>query len=53
VLYHNKQVATIIPSRPQRRISVKEHPFYGLLQQDESAVEQQIDTLRSGRYRDI
>lgn len=53
VLYHNKPIATLIPSRPKPRSPVEAHPFYGCLQQDESTVEQQIDKLRSGRYLDI
>lgn len=53
VLYHNKEIATIVPSIPHRRGSVKDHPFCRLLLQEELSVEQQIDQLRAGRYNDL
>ncbi len=53
VLYHNKVVATIVPEQPERKGSVKDHPFSRLLSQEEFSVEDQISQLRTERYRDL
>lgn len=53
VHYHNKEIASIIPSRSRRKAIVKEHPFFGMLQHDENSVEKAMSDLRAGRYLDL
>ena len=60
-LEHNEDVSimsrgrlrgVIKPVRGKPGIKVREHPFFSMLESSET-VEQQVDRLRGGRYRDL
>jgi len=54
VLYHGKKIAEIVPTRhTKKKISIKEHPFFGMSKTDPTSVANQMKQLRGGRYRDI
>jgi len=49
VLYHGKEKAMIQPIKKTSASSVRNHAFFGMIQ-DDVAVESVMDGLRSGRY---
>lgn len=54
ILYRGKKRAVLAPvseMKPQK-LRVCEHPFFGM-SRDEEPVEQVMDRLRGGRYRDL
>lgn len=53
VVYHREKIAMIVPLRKKSKKAVLEHPFFGMLKNDEESVGRQMDKLRGGRYRDI
>lgn len=51
VLYHNKQIGTIIPTKnnaPNERVQA--HPFFGMAAHEHTTVENMVHNLRGGRY---
>ena len=54
ILYHGKRKAVLVPaSETNAEVQhVRDHPFFGM-RQDEEPVEQVMDRLRGGRYRDL
>lgn len=53
ILYHGKEKAVIVPIRKKKIRSVKQHPFFGMLKDEEASVEEIMKDLRGDRYRDI
>ena len=58
ILYHGKVAGTIVPpknSKSKKRMKAQEHSLFGM-QRDaykDKSVDQIMDTLRGGRYRDL
>lgn len=52
ILYHGKLKGVIRAGTPHAARRVAEHPFFNMRQSKES-VEQEVDKLRGGRYRDL
>jgi len=50
VLYHGKVKGVLSPVAEDCCTPVSSHPFYGMIQTDET-VEETLDHLRGGRYR--
>ena len=54
VLHYGRKRGTIVPYKVDRkRSSVKEHEFFGFSHNDAASVEEKMDQLRGGRYRDL
>ena len=56
ILYHGKVAGTIIPVRNERpKKSLRSHPFFGMFKDryKNRSVENLMDELRGGRYRDL
>lgn len=54
VLYRGKVKGILIPPKKEKRpIKITEHPFFGMFQESERSVEEELDTLRRARYDDI
>ncbi len=52
VLYRGKLKGTISPVETQATMQVEEHPFFNM-NPDGPTVEEEMEMLRGGRYRDI
>lgn len=52
ILSRGKLKGVIKPGNGKRRIKVQDHPFFNMLKSSET-VEQHMDRLRGGRYRDL
>ncbi|OGW55697.1 MAG: hypothetical protein A2Z46_01225 [Nitrospirae bacterium RBG_19FT_COMBO_55_12] len=52
ILYHGKQKGVITPGAGPSAAKVTEHPFFNMRKARKS-VEQTMDMLRRGRYRDL
>ena len=55
ILYHGRRKAVLVPASDGKAEvkHVHEHPFFGMRQDEEEPVEQVMDRLRGGRYRDL
>jgi antitoxin (DNA-binding transcriptional repressor) of toxin-antitoxin stability system len=53
ILYHGKVKGTIVPSDRNIPLSVKEHPFFGMMAEDAQPVAQVMHELRGGRFNDL
>jgi len=53
ILYHGKIRGVIIPVEERPEIKASDHPFFGISSGEKKKVEQVMDSLREGRYRDI
>jgi len=56
ILYHGKVKGIIHPvgSTPKKkRLKVQDHPFFGMNAEDHRSVEEIMDELRGGRFRDL
>lgn len=53
ILYHGKIRGVIVPVEERPEIKVADHPFFGISSGEKKKVEQIMDSLREGRYRDI
>lgn len=53
VLYHGKPKGRIIPEGGAISTQVKNHPFFGSRDKDETTVSEVMDGLRGGRYRGL
>lgn len=53
ILYHGKIKGTIYPFPSEQKLSVKEHPFFGINKDSKKTVSEEIESLRSVRYNDI
>ncbi len=52
IVSRGKLKGVIKPVDDKRRIKVQDHPFFNMLKSPET-VEQQMNRLRGGRYRDL
>jgi antitoxin (DNA-binding transcriptional repressor) of toxin-antitoxin stability system len=52
ILSRGKLKGVIKPVNGKRRMKVREHPFFNMLESAET-VERQMDRLRGGRHRDL
>lgn len=51
IYYHNKWIGTIVPQRAGRKLNkVRNHPFFGMHADVKKSVEEEMETLRGGRY---
>ena len=54
ISYHGKEKAILAPiKRVTKKISLKDHPAFGMLADDKESVEDIMKSLRGGRYNDI
>ena len=53
VLYHRKKIASLVPLRQIRKTSIKDHEFFGMLNNENSTVDTTMNQLRGNRYSDI
>ena len=53
VLYRGKIKGTIIPKNQKVKISVKDHPLFGICKDEKISVEEQMNILRGGRYDNL
>lgn len=54
VFYHKKLVGTIVPTSSKKsKMSIMDHPFFGMHADETKSVESQMEEMRGGRYRDI
>jgi len=50
VLYHGKVKGVITPARPKVKTRVNEHPFFGMHQDREETVLEELQNLRKSRH---
>ncbi len=50
ILYHGKEKGILIPGRNEKKIRVKDHPFFGMSKKEEKPVAKQMEELRGSRY---
>jgi len=53
VLYRGQEIAILTPIHEPKKISVEDHPFFGMCKDDHDTVKDEMKKLRSERYRDI
>lgn len=53
ILYRKKIIATIVPEPTTISMRVQDHDFFGLDSDIKLSVEEEMEQLRGGRYRDI
>ncbi len=50
VLYHGKVKGIIKPAREKSELKVKDHPFFGMYSESETAVLKELENLRKPRH---
>ena len=50
VLYHGKTKGIIKPARERSGSKIKDHPFFGMVGDNETSVLDELDQLRRSRY---
>lgn len=50
ILYHGKVKGVIKPAREKTRLKIKDHPFFGMHQDSEESVLDELENLRKSRY---
>ncbi len=53
ILYHGKLKGKIIPVIRTSKRKITDHPFFGMSQDSDKDVAEQVHELRKGRYSDI
>lgn len=53
ILYHGKVKGVIVPVEGRPRVKASKHPFFGMASGEKKTVEEVMEKLREGRYRDI
>jgi len=53
ILYHGKVKGIIVPAEEKPRVKSSKHPFFGMTSGEKKKVEEVVEELRGGRYRDI
>lgn len=54
ILYHGKPKGTIIPHlAASKKLTTKNHPYFGMNASTKKSVEEEMNELRGGRYHDI
>ncbi len=50
VLYHGKIKGVIKPAREKSELNIKDHPFFGMYQDSEETVLEELENLRKPRH---
>jgi antitoxin (DNA-binding transcriptional repressor) of toxin-antitoxin stability system len=50
ILYHGKVKGVIVPINERKQKKVKDHPFFGMLQDSNISVSEEMENLRGPRY---
>ncbi|RDH86843.1 MAG: hypothetical protein DIZ78_08125 [endosymbiont of Escarpia spicata] len=50
VLYHGKIKGVIKPAREKSELKIKDHPFFGMYQDSEETVLEELENLRKPRH---
>lgn len=50
VLYHGKEKGIITPIRKKPSLRIKDHPFFGMKNETDLSVQDELNNLRKGRY---
>lgn len=53
ILYHGKKKGIIVAAQNKKKVKVTEHPFFGMLSDEEQSVSELMEDLRGGRYNDL
>lgn len=53
ILYHGKVKGIIIPAEEKTSVKASGHRFFGMTSGEKKKVEEVVEELRGGRYRDI
>ena len=53
ILYHGKVKGVIVPAEGKSEAKASKHPFFGMASGEKKSVEQVMEKLRGGRYRDL
>lgn len=53
ILYHGKVKGIIIPAEEKNTVKASAHLFFGMTSGEKKKVEEVVEELREGRYRDI
>lgn len=53
ILYHGAPKGTLQPLKRQSKKNMRSHPFFGLYREEKESVDDVMDLLRGGRYRDL
>lgn len=53
ILYHGKVKGIIVPVEERPEVEASKHPFFGMISGEKKTVEEVMEKLREGRYRDI
>lgn len=56
ILYHGKVKGIIHPvstAPKKKKLKIQDHPFFGMTADDPRSVEEIMDELRGGRFRDL
>lgn len=53
ILYHGKPKGTLQPWKKNTKKSMRDHPLFGLYQKEKESVDEVMNQLRGGRYRDL
>ena len=50
VLYHGKIKGVIEPAREKSELKIRDHPFFGMYEESERTVLEELDNLRKPRH---
>jgi hypothetical protein len=50
ILCHGKEKGVLIPRRNEKKIPVKDHPFFAMNKKEKKSVEKQMEEIRGSRY---
>lgn len=50
VVYHGKVKGIIKPAKEKKEVQIKDHPFFGMYQNSEVEVLEELSSLRKSRY---
>jgi hypothetical protein len=53
ILYHGKIRGILSPFMGEVRSRITDHPFFGMSKKDTFSVEEQMQTIRGGRFDDL
>jgi antitoxin (DNA-binding transcriptional repressor) of toxin-antitoxin stability system len=53
LVYHGKEKAVIEPIRNNTSIKTKDHPFFGMNRETTISVNEEMKSLRDGRFNDL
>lgn len=53
ILYHGKLKGVIVPADEKSKKKASTHPFFGMTVGETKTVDEAVEEIRGGRYRDI